>query len=240
MYCVRKRKQQLLICTFAYSALDKALNINTGLNMLDDKNANPVQLIAFDFDGTITTTDTLKIFFRYHAGNLRWTLVILKLLPVFIGYVLKIVPRDTVKARLVDSFLTGADADEFQTKAEQYAKDVIPGLIRPNALAELISKNNGPDSVYIVSASLSAYIIPWAKSHGINNVIATDLEIENGRLTGRLDGANCWGPGKMTKIDAKFSKTGYILKEAYGDTRGDREMLHAAEESFFKPFHQIQ
>lgn len=208
--------------------------------MPEDKNAPPIQLIAFDFDGTITITDTLKIFFRYHAGNLRWTLVILKLLPVFFGYVLKMVPRDTVKAKLVESFLTGADAAEFQAKADQYAKDVIPGLIRPNALKALIAKNNGPDTVYIVSASLSAYITPWAKSHGIKNVIATDLEIENGRLTGRLDGANCWGPGKITKIDEKFGKVGYILKEAYGDTRGDREMLHAAQESFFKPFHQKQ
>ncbi|NNC37344.1 MAG: HAD-IB family hydrolase [Hyphomonadaceae bacterium] len=208
--------------------------------MLDDKNTKPIQMIAFDFDGTITTTDTLKIFFRYHAGNLKWTLVILKLLPVFIGYVLKMVPRDTVKAKLVQSFLTGVDAKEFQVKADQYAKDIIPGLIRPNALKALIEKNNGPDSVYIVSASLSAYILPWAKGHGITNVIATDLEIKNGRLTGRLDGANCWGPGKMVKIDARMGKGAYVLKEAYGDTRGDREMLHAAQESFFKPFHQKQ
>lgn len=195
-------------------------------------------MIAFDFDGTITTTDTLKIFFRYNAGNLRWTLTILKLLPIFIGYVLKIVPRDAVKASLVKSFLTGLDADDFQAKAEQYAKDVIPGLIRPNALKALIEKNNGPDTVYIVSASLSAYIIPWAKSHGIDNVIATNLEIVDGRLTGRLDGANCWGPGKLVKIEAEMGKQPYILKEAYGDTRGDREMLYAAQESFFKPFHQ--
>jgi len=207
--------------------------------MSADKNT-PVNIIAFDFDGTITVTDTLKIFFRYQAGNLKWTFVILKLLPIFLGYVLKLVHRDAVKASLVKSFLTGVDAQEFQARADQYAKDVIPGLIRPNALEALIKKNNGPDKVYIVSASLSAYIIPWAKSHGVNNVIATDLEIVDGKLTGRLDGANCWGPGKLVKIDAELGNNTYILKEAYGDTRGDREMLHAAEESFFKPFHQIQ
>ena len=207
---------------------------------MTSENNTPVNMIAFDFDGTITTTDTLKIFFRYHARNLKWTMVIVKLLPIFIGYVLKLVPRDAVKASLVKSFLTDVDAVEFQKKADQYAKDVIPGLIRPNALKALIKKNNGPDKVYIVSASLSAYIIPWAKSHGVNNVIATDLEIVDGRLTGRLDGANCWGPGKLVKIAAEMGETPYILKEAYGDTRGDREMLHAAQESFFKPFHQKQ
>lgn len=201
------------------------------------KTAEPIQMIAFDFDGTITTTDTLKIFFRYHAGNLRWTLTVLKLLPIFIGYLLKLVPRDTVKARLVKSFLTGADAAAFQAKADQFAKDVIPGLIRPNALKALIEKNNGPDTVYIVSASLSAYIVPWAKSHGINNVIATEVETASSKLTGNLDGVNCWGPGKIVKIDAEMGEQPYILKEAYGDTRGDREMLHAAEASYFKPFH---
>lgn len=40
----------------------------------------------------------------------------------------------------------------------------------------------------------------------------------------------------MAKIKAEMAQTPFELAEAYGDTRGDREMLHAAQESYFKPF----
>jgi len=204
--------------------------------MQEDIQQDKISIIAFDFDGTISTTDSLSIFFRYYAGNVRWFFKILKLMPVFIGYVLKIVHRDTVKASLVKTFLAGANVDEFQSRADKFAAEIIPGLIRPAAQAALNEKKQGSKPVYIVSASLSAYLIPWAKSQGIENVIATDLLQMNGTLTGELDGPNCWGPGKIAKIDARLGKNAYILAEAYGDTRGDREMLHAAQESYFKPF----
>lgn len=195
-----------------------------------------VQLIAFDFDGTITTADTFAKFLRYYAGTPKWTLKIMGLMPVFIGYCLKLVSRDSVKAHLVKSFFTGADADAFQARADQFATEVIPGLIRPKALEALTAKNEGPNTVYIVSASISPYLKTWAQLHKVDNVIGTNVDIENGKLTGKLDGRNCWGPGKIAKIDLEFGKNQYKLIEAYGDTRGDREMLHAAEASFFKPF----
>ncbi len=197
----------------------------------------PIQMIAFDFDGTITTTDTLALFFRYWAGTPRWVFNILKLSPVLIGYVIRIVPRDTVKAHLVRTFFKNADADELNRRAAQFAREVIPGLIRPAALKALSEKNKPPYTLYIVSASISNYLDVWAKDNGIERVIATDLEVKDGKLTGELLGPNCWGPGKMAKISAEMAESPYVLTEAYGDTRGDREMLHAAQVSYYKPFH---
>lgn len=197
----------------------------------------PIQMIAFDFDGTITTTDTLALFFRYWAGTPRWIFNIVKLSPVLIGYVVGIVPRDRVKAHLVRAFFKGADADELNRRATQFAREIIPGLIRPAALKALSEKNQPPYTLYIVSASISNYLDIWAKDNGIEHVIATDLEVAHGKLTGELLGRNCWGPGKIAKIADKMAEIPYELTEAYGDTRGDREMLHAAKVSYFKPFH---
>ena len=88
----------------------------------------------------------------------------------------------------------------------------------------------------IVSASISPYLDSWGQAHGVRHIVATNLAKMNGRLTGELDGPNCWGPGKLTKIQAYMGQTPYIIEESYGDTRGDREMLHAARVSHFKPF----
>ena len=196
----------------------------------------PVQIVAFDFDGTITTKDTFALFLRYWAGTPLWALKILKLLPIFIAYTLKMINRDTVKVHVVRTFFKGADLDTLNKRAEQFARDIIPDLIRPGALKRLKQKNKPPYTLYIVSASIEPYLKAWAKCHNIENVLSTKLSTDNGRLTGEIDGINCWGTGKMAKIAAELSETPYFIAEAYGDTRGDQEMLHAAEASFWRPF----
>ncbi|MCF6221292.1 MAG: HAD-IB family hydrolase [Robiginitomaculum sp.] len=204
--------------------------------MAQKQQKEPVQLIAFDFDGTITTADTFALFLRYWAGTPRWIFNLLKLLPIFIAYTLKIIDRDKVKEHVVRTFFKGADEEALNRRAKQFAREVIPGLIRPKALEVLKEKNKPPYTLYIVSASINHYLDVWAIDNGISNVIATNLHAVNGRLTGELSGPNCWGQGKMAKITAEMAQTPFKIVEAYGDTRGDREMLHAAQESFFKPF----
>ena len=198
--------------------------------------AKPLQVIAFDFDGTITTKDTFALFLRYWAGTPRWLFNLLKLMPVFCAYALKLIDRNTVKEHVVRTFFKNASEEMLKTRANQFAEDIIPKLIRPEALKTLKKKNVAPNSLYIVSASMNHYLDVWAKNNGITHVIATNLQVVDGYLTGELSGPNCWGPGKITKIAAEMAQTPYVLAEAYGDTRGDREMLHAAQESYYKPF----
>lgn len=202
----------------------------------DNKAKQPVQIIAFDFDGTITTTDTFALFLRYWAGTPLWLLKLLKLSPIFLAYVLKAIDRNAVKSHVIRTFFKNADMTALQERADQFASEIIPNLIREGALETLKKKNAPPNTLFIVSASIEPYLISWAKTQDIHNVLSTQLSAVNNRATGEIDGINCWGAGKTTKIATEMSGTAYTITEAYGDTRGDREMLHAAEESFWKPF----
>lgn len=196
----------------------------------------PIQLIAFDFDGTITTKDTFKLFLKYDAGALRYTLNILKLLPIFASYKLRLCSRHDVKAAVIRTFFTGRDAAALQAKADQFAREVIPGLIRPSAMAALVSRNHAPYTLYICSASISPYLKTWAKDNGIENVLAVELEINNGQTTGGIEGYNVWGDNKVRRIADEMGGRPYELLEAYGDTQGDKAMLAAAKASFWRPF----
>lgn len=198
--------------------------------------AKPIQMIAFDFDGTITTKDTFALFLRYWAGTPRWLFNLFKLLPIFIAYTLKLIDRNKVKRHVVRTFFKNANEKTLNQRANQFANEIIPRLIRPEALKTLKKKNVAPNKLYIVSASINHYLDVWAKNNGIKHVIATNLQVVDGYLTGELSGPNCWGQGKITKIAAEMAQTPYELVEAYGDTRGDREMLHAAQASYYKPF----
>lgn len=195
-----------------------------------------VRMIAFDFDGTITTKDTFALFIKYYAGTPRWLYTIIGLTPYFAAYGLKFIDRNAVKRHVVRRFFKGRDADELQAKAAVFARDVIPGLIRPLAQKELDAKHARGEDIYIVSASIEHYLIPWAKTQGINHVFATQLQKVENRLTGELDGPNCWGDGKTARIRAEMGQTPYIIAEAYGDSNGDKPLLYAAKASFWRPF----
>jgi len=204
--------------------------------MTDNPSDNPVKLVAFDFDGTITTKDTFALFLRYWAGTPRWAFNILKLLPIFIAYSLKFISRDRVKVHVCRVFFKGADLKTLERRATQFATEVIPNLIRPAALERFLERNSPPYTLYIVSASIEPYLKAWAHQHGVNDIISTKLKVVNERLTGEIDGINCWGAGKTAKIAAEMAETPYKIVEAYGDSRGDQEMLNAAEVSYWKPF----
>ena len=59
-------------------------------------------------------------------------------------------------------------------------------------------------------------------------MLCTELEVGEGdRLTGRMVGGNCRGQAKADRVVARFG-TGTLLAYAYGNSRGDRELLALA------------
>ncbi len=210
---------------------------------IDDHKADSVrEIYVFDFDGTITTRDTFALFLRYYAGTASWALNIAKLMPTFAAYKMGRIDRHAVKHAVINRFFSGESAADVDERAAKFAMDVIPDLIRPAAVQRLKTLLNspecGPESLYICSASIGPYLRAWVPSCGIHeqNVMCTELAMVNGRITDGLSGYNVWGPNKVRRILDQFVPHSVRIVEAYGDTRGDREMLHAAEASFFQPF----
>jgi len=198
--------------------------------------ADPREIVVFDFDGTITTRDTFALFLRYYAGTPKWAFNILILLPIFAAYGLRIIDRNKVKEYVIRRFFKNANVDRLDEKAERFAKDVIPGLIRPAAQDALNERKTDIESLYICSASIAPYLRVWGKDQNIRHILATELAQKDGRYTGEIDGWNIWGDGKTRRIYAEFAPNPVVIKEAFGDSRGDQEMLHAADVSHFKPF----
>lgn len=199
-------------------------------------NAKIKEINVFDFDGTITTKDTFALFLRYYTGFVGWFFRILALLPTFAAYGLGLIDRNEVKRRVINRFFRHQPIEKVEKKAKQFAETIIPRLIRPGAMAEIKQRKKDPESLYICSASISPYLRAWGAKQNIHNILATELEVENGVCTGKIDGWNVWGPGKIRRILAEFSPKSVKINHAYGDSRGDEEMLHAAEVSHWRPF----
>jgi phosphoserine phosphatase len=67
-------------------------------------------------------------------------------------------------------------------------------------------------------------------------VLGTQIEIAGGKLTGHFLTKNCYGPEKVNRILDLYPDRCVYHLTAYGDSRGDKELLAFADESHYKPF----
>ena len=91
--------------------------------------------------------------------------------------------------------------------------------------------------VVIVSASIECWLKPWCDKNGLG-LIATKLEIKDGRVTGKFLTKNCYGIEKANRVKEGYNLDDYDYIYAYGDSRGDKELLALAHESHYKPFRE--
>lgn len=194
-----------------------------------------VTLSLFDFDGTITTDDSLLKFIRFVVGDVRFVVALFLLSPMLVAYKLKVIPNYKAKQKMLSWFFKSYSEDAFKQVANEYSLYHIDKIVRPKALEKLNWHKAQNHKIVIVSASIECYLKPWCEKNGFD-LIATKLEIKDGVVTGKLLTKNCYGIEKVNRIKELYDLDTFEYIYAYGDSRGDKEMLELANESFYKPF----
>jgi phosphatidylglycerophosphatase C len=193
------------------------------------------RIAFFDFDGTITTRDTLLEFIRYSRGTTRFWLGFAINSPWLLAYKLKMIGNQAAKERILRFFFGGRPLEDFQRDCDHFTRELLPSLIRSKALTEIERLQQTGATVVIVSASPEHWIRAWAESRDIQ-LLATRLGVRKDRLTGRIEGKNCHGAEKVRRIREAYTLADYTEVYAYGDTGGDKPMLALGTHSFYKPF----
>lgn len=194
-----------------------------------------MDLALFDFDGTITNKESIKEFIRFVLGD-RFFAKMLPIIPSLVLYGLGIYGNKQIKETALSLSIAGMEVEQLSLIALEFSRIILPQIIRLEAIKRLQWHKERGDYVAIVSAGLDIYITPWARENGVDKVIAMALEIKNERCTGRLIGENCYGEEKVRRIKKEINLDKYDKIYAYGDSRGDREMLAIADEAYYKPF----
>src|SRR5690606_10035669 len=133
-------------------------------------------LVLFDFDGTITTRDTLIEFVKFYRGQDGYLLGMLMLTPVLGLYALKMIPNWKAKQFFLSRYFGGESIDEFDKKGRAFADQVIDSLVRPGALEAIEQYKQRNATIAVVSASAENWVKPWCDRHGLV-CLATRLEV---------------------------------------------------------------
>ena len=192
-------------------------------------------LALFDFDGTITSTDTFIKFIQFAKGSAKLFVGFALLTPYLILMKLKVYPNWKAKEKVMSFFFGGMSVSEFNRLGASFAKNEIPKYVKDSAMERLkFHKTNG-DKIIIVSASFENWISDWAKDH-CDLLLATRVEVSKDKLTGKIMGANCYGMEKVNRLKEVVDIGEFATIHAYGDSRGDKEMLDLATYANFRNF----
>jgi phosphatidylglycerophosphatase C len=189
----------------------------------------------FDFDGTITTKDTMLELIKYHHGPFKYLAGFVVLSPLLVLMKAGIVSNHYAKEKMLSYFFGGMDIAKFNSICAGFEKEVIPSLIRPKAMERIQELRKMNVEIVVVSASAEQWVRGWCDRHGIT-LLASCLETRNGKVTGQLDGKNCHGEEKVKRIRDLYNLEDYGMIACFGDTKGDKPMLSLGNETFYKPF----
>ena len=192
------------------------------------------QIVAFDFDGTLTTKDTLIEFIRYACGTGAFVKGFLRYAHLLVLMKLGLYPNWKAKQKVFAYFFEGMKIEEFDGLCQRFAKD-NQHLLRPKGIEAIQQALDKGAEVLIVSASIDNWVQPFFAEV---KVLGTQVEVIDGKLSGRFLTKNCYGQEKVNRILALYPNRSEYHLTAYGDSRGDKELLAFADESHYKPFRE--
>jgi len=117
-----------------------------------------------------------------------------------------------------------AQLDEWH---RDFMRDCVEPIILPQALALLQKHRDAGDKLVIITATNRFITAPIVERLGVETLIATECEMQDGLYTGQTCGVPCFQGGKVTRLNRWLQETGLTLDDAYfySDSRNDLPLL---------------
>jgi len=192
-----------------------------------------VNLALFDFDGTITTQDTYTKFIMASTPILRLFFGYILLFPVIILYKFNVLPASKVRPLITWVSFKNRKQNDISHVTTDFVNNYLPTVVRDNMLQKIQWHQKNGDEVYVVSASLSPYLNLWCSEQGVK-VLCSELELVNGKYSGKYVNGDCSGYRKVSSIHNEINLSVFHKIFAYGDTDEDLAMLSLADVKYFK------
>lgn len=194
------------------------------------------RIAAFDFDGTITRKDTLIEFLRFTGGSAQFYAVFTLYFPLLVLMKLKLYSNQKAKEKIFAHYFKAMPIEQFDDLCRRFFEQKGPSLIYAEAKAQIAKHKAQGDEIVIISASIENWVCHFAKALKADKLLATKVEVQEGMLTGRFLTANCYGKEKVNRLLSAYPERDKYNLIAYGDSRGDKELLQFADEQHYKQF----
>jgi len=181
----------------------------------------------FDMDRTLVRVDTATLYVRYQrdvgeagfrdVARVAWWML---------QYSLGVIDAERVAERALRSF-KGKEETWLEETCKTWFRDYVLEHVGAQARETVERHRRVGDILAIVTGATPYAAMPLARELGIDHVVATSLEVEGGRFTGRVRPPMSYGAGKITLSQALAEREGFSLDDAtfYSDSITDLPLL---------------
>lgn len=187
----------------------------------------------FDFDGTLRKGDSIITVCRYaHKKGLCTTKQLLHGAWYGVKYGLHLCSAERSKTEAMQWVKGRLDSEMAAFALDFCLNKLVPEMF-PQGLEALRKEKARGATVLLVSASPAFYLMPLINLLGIEDVIATRMNVdETGRFTGDC-GDNCKGLQKPLRLAEYLASKGdsldFAQSSAYGDSGSDFPMMQLCQ-----------
>ena len=181
-------------------------------------------IAIFDLDKTITKYDTyvhflLSILRKKPLRTLRCVHLPIAVLMFKLG----LRGNSWLKETFLTAFAGGLHKDEVKSLSESFVSKVLKKGVYQQALAQISQHREKGDQLILASASFNFYIDILGERLCFDDILCTKAQWNTeGRLTGKIDGNNCYGENKLKAVEkhlANITNKGQITM--YSDHESD-------------------
>ncbi|HET6633082.1 MAG TPA: HAD family hydrolase [Rhodanobacteraceae bacterium] len=190
-------------------------------------------LALFDFDGTITTHETMPVFLRRSTSRRRKTFGAVLFVPLVVGYKAGLISGTTIRRLLVRFAYRGVPSEALAMAGSAFARGYLAGVLRPEAVSRIAWHKSQGHRVVVVSGGLDVYLRPWCEAQGLE-LLCSSLQQRGGILTGRFRGKQCVLAEKAHAVRKHYNLASHGTIYAYGDTHEDEHLLSLATKSYYR------
>lgn len=186
--------------------------------------------IAFvDFDGTLLIREsrTLTALPAIRRGLVPAWLGV-QIFVSYIAYKLGLFPRERANAIAFRCY-AGQAPDVIQRAVDGMHEDILQHWLSSPVVERIKAHQRDGDIVVVATAAASFFARPTAHALGIADVLGTELEVDNGRCTGRVVDGVLEGERKLARAQAFAAHHGVELAACsfYSDHINDLPLLAA-------------
>ena len=184
----------------------------------------PGTFAAFDFDGTLVGGYTGAMLWRERQRRKEITRdEIAGTIGVTFKTMAKMVEANEMVAHAMAQWAGKSEAEMDELGAHLY-ENAIQDSVFPEML-EIVEAHRRAGHTIVVATSASRFQAePTVAALGIEHLLCTQLEVADGKLTGKLKGASMWGEGKAAAISKFVSERQASLKEVHFYADGSEEI----------------
>ncbi len=184
----------------------------------------PKTIAVFDFDGTLINGYSASVFFQHQLRSREMgAMDLADAMTAMARSVAGAIEMQDLLAQAIGKW-KGKREDALEALGEKLFDKALADKVYPEMVTIMMAHRKAGHTIAIASSATRFQVEPTARFLGVENVMTSVCEADDGVLTGKMLEPQMWGPGKEAAVRGFVRKHKAKLTDTWFYADGDEEI----------------